>query len=388
VKITAVQVHYRYWGDRSWIITEMQTDEGITGWSEVGKKREHAVGNMILEMSPPLIGLDPTRIEQHVEQMYRLNFWLGTTEMTGLSALETCMWDILGKSLNTPIYKLLGGPVRDRLRLYAHVHPDAGERTPAGFAAGAKARLSQGYTAIKTTVDHLGLARSRGAGADPRYRQVFREGEAVGNRLIDAAREYLGAIRDAVGPHVDLMVDCHGRFAPADAIRLGSALEDLRLLFFEEPCPPENVEATAMVSRALRTPVATGERLIGRHGFWELMHKQGVSVVQPDVTNAGGIAETKKIAGMAECAYMTVAPHNPNGPLALAANAHVCAAMPNFLILETIGSPEYWQANEEHLDRPLVFKDGYLELPTGPGLGVEPRREDLARHPYRTPGHF
>ena len=260
MRITAIKTHYRYFGDRSWILTEMRTDEGITGFSEVGKNRERAVVAMIEEIAPFLEGKDPTRIEQLWEQIYRLNFWTGTTEMTALSAVEMCMWDILGKSLGAPIHKLLGGPTRERVRLYAHVNPKGEERTPAGFAACASALVADGYTALKTTVDHLGLADSRGEGRDPRLRKVFREGEALSNRIVDAAREFLGAIRDAVGPHVDLMVDCHGRFAPADAIKLGSALEDIRLLFFEEPCPPENVEGVAMVSRALKTPVASSRR--------------------------------------------------------------------------------------------------------------------------------
>jgi galactonate dehydratase len=217
---------------------------------------------------------------------------------------------------------------------------------------------------------------------------VFREGEALSNRIVDAAREFLGAIRDAVGPHVDLMVDCHGRFAPADAIKLGSALEDVRLLFFEEPCPPENVEGLALVSRALKTPVASGERLLGRYGFWPVFQRHAVAVVQPDITNTGGIAETKKIAAMAEVCTMSVAPHNPNGPLALAQNAHLAAAIPNFLILETLGSPEYHAACADTLKTPLVVRDGYLELPTGPGLGVEPDLEAVARHPWQPPGHF
>jgi galactonate dehydratase len=387
MRITEVKTHYRYWGDRSWIITEVRTDEGIVGFSEVGKNRERAVVAMIDEYAPYLIGKDPTRIESLYEEIYRLNFWTGTTELTALSAVEMCLWDILGKSLNAPVYKLLGGPTRERVRLYAHVHP-VGERTPAGFAEGAKQRVGHGYTALKTTVDHLGLARSRGEGNDPRLRHVFREGEALSNRIVDAAREFLGAIRDAVGPHVDLMVDCHGRFGPADAIKLGHALEDLRLLFFEEPCPPENVEAIALVSRALKTPVATGERLLGRHGFWEVLKQQAVAVVQPDITNAGGIAETKKIAAMAEVGYLSVAPHNPNGPLAIAQNAHLAASIPNFLILETIGSPDFLAACDETLTTPLVTRDGYLELPTGPGWGVEPDPAAVARHPYRPPAHF
>jgi galactonate dehydratase len=375
-------------------MTEMQTDEGITGYSEVGKNRERAVVAMIQELEPFLIGKDPIRIELLWEQIYRLNFWIGTTEMTALSAVEICMWDILGKSLNAPIYKLLGGPTRERVRLYAHVNPEDGQCTPEGFAAGARRRVAQGYTAVKTTVDHLGLARSRGEGEDVRLRQgdgrlpVFREGEALSNRIVDAARAFLGAIRDAIGPNVDLIVDCHGRFGPADAIKLCSALEDLRLLFFEEPCPPENVEALALVSRAVKTPVATGERLLGRHGFWPVLQQNAVAVVQPDVTNTGGIAETKKIAAMAEVGYMSVAPHNPNGPLALIQSAHVAAAVPNFLILETLGSPEWRAACDETLRAPLVIRDGYLELPTGPGLGVEPDLEAVARHPWRPPAHF
>ena len=381
MRITGLTVHYRYWGHRSWIITEMSTDEGITGWSEVGKSRERSVGALIGELEPFLLGKDPTRIEQLFEQLYRMNFWIGTTEMTAFSAVETCMWDILGKSLNAPVYRLLGGACRDRIRLYAHLHPVGDPATPAAWAAGARQRVAEGYTATKCSVDFLGLTR-----ASPS--RLFRDEPAVSNRLIEAAREFLGAVRDAVGPRVDLMVDCSGRFGPAEAIRLGSALEDVGLLFFEEPCPPEDVEATLQVGRAIKTPVATGERLLGRHGFWDLLAGKGVAVVQPDVTNAGGIAETKKIAAMAEARYASVAPHNPNGPLATAQNAHLCAAIPNFLILESVGSPEFVAACNETLTRPLVIRDGYLELPTGPGLGVEPDRDDLARNPYRPPAHF
>jgi galactonate dehydratase len=388
LKIAAIKTYYRHFGHRNWILTEMQTDSGLTGYSEVGKNRERAVVAMIEELEPFLVGKDPTRVEQLWEAIYRLNFWVGTTEMTALSAVETCMWDILGKSLGAPIYKLLGGPTRERVRLYAHVHPADGEPTPDAFAAAARGRVAEGYTALKTTVDHLGLAHSRGEGEDPRLRQVFREGEALSNRIVDTARLFLGAIRDAVGPHVDLIVDCHGRFGPADAIKLGSALEDLRLLFFEEPCPPENVDALVLVSRALKTPVATGERLLGRYGFWPLLKENAVAVVQPDVTNCGGISETKKIAAMAEVAYMTVAPHNPNGPLALLQSAHVAAAIPNFVILETLGSPEWRAACDETLTAPLTIRDGYLDLPTAPGLGVEPDLAAVARHPWRPASHF
>jgi len=174
MKITGIRTHYRYFGDRSWVLTEMQTDEEITGYSEVGKNRETAVVAMIRELEPFLIGKDPARIELLWEQIYRLNFWIGTTEMTALSAVEICMWDILGKSLNAPIYKLLGGPTREKVRLYAHDSPEGGEQTPEGFAAGARRRVEQGYTAIKTTVDHLGLAHSRGEKRAPWLRQVFR----------------------------------------------------------------------------------------------------------------------------------------------------------------------------------------------------------------------
>jgi L-alanine-DL-glutamate epimerase-like enolase superfamily enzyme len=283
----------------------------------------------------------PPRIEQLWEEIYRLNFWIGTTEMTALSAVEICMWDILGKSLDAPIYKLLGGPTRERVRLYAHVHPEGGACTPAGFAAGARRRVEQGYTAVKTTVDHLGLARSRGEGEDQRLRQVFREGEALSNRIVDAARGFLGAIRDAVGLYVDLIVDCHGRFGPADAIKFGSALEDLRLLFFEEPCPPENVEALALVSRALKTPVATGERLLGRYGFWPVLQQNAAAVVQPDITNTGGIAETKRIAAMAEVGYMPVV-----------------AALPNLRLVSVLGT------GTDNFDLPTCSRHGVLVVNT------------------------
>jgi len=192
--------------------------------------------------------------------------------------------------------------------------------------------------------------------------------------------EDVGAVRDAVGPAVDIMVDCHCKLSPANGIRLGKALEPFRLLFFEDPIPPEDVEGFVLVSRALATPVCTGERLITIYGFRDLIQKQAAAVINPDIANCGGISELRKIAAMAQSRYITVTPHNPNGPLATAASIHLSAIIPNFLILERRGHDEDVQRAEEVASPALEMKDGKVLLPQAPGWGLELNHEALARY--------
>ncbi|MBM4436837.1 MAG: galactonate dehydratase, partial [Actinobacteria bacterium] len=254
-----------------------------------------------------------------------------------------------------PVYQLLGGPVRDRVRVYPRAD------TPGGPVEQVVEAQRQGFTAFKLS--------------PPDPRGPFDE-----VALIDATLALLAEVRQAVGPRFDLMVDWHGRLSPAGAIRFLEGANPYRLLFAEEVIPPDNVPAYAQVARAAPgTPCATGERLFTRWGFRELIETRGVAVLQPDVCYAGGISELRRIAAHAETHYLQVAPHNPNGPVAMAASLHVAAAIPNFLILEYARKyPEFDAALRE----PLKLRNGHFELPTTPGLGVALDLDYVAQHPH------
>jgi galactonate dehydratase len=381
MKITQLKTHLCHnAGHRYWIFTELFTDEGLVGVSEVGMNQEATVVKAIESLGEYLLGKDPTRIEDHFEKLYRTGYWVGTIRCTAISAVEMAMWDILGKSAGLPVYRLLGGPTRDAIPVYAHVVPEGEGSRPQRLAQGARLMVEQGYRAVK--MDPFGRDYRRGV-SDPNFPPHTKETEHLPNRVIDLACRDVAAVREAVGPDVDIMVDFHGKLSPANAIRLGKALEVFRLLFIEDPIPPENVDGLMVVSRALSTPICAGERLVTIYGFRELLKQQAVAVINPDITNAGGLAETRKVAAMAQASYITVAPHNPNGPLATAASAHLAACIPNFLILERRGQAEDVGRAEEVSFPPLVMRDGKLSLPEGPGWGVELEREILKKYSHQ-----
>ena len=326
-----------------WHFLKMHTDEGLIGLGEpVVEGRARTVAAAVQDLASYLIGQDPRRIEHHWQVMYRGTFYRGGPVLTSaLSGVEQAMWDILGQSLGVPVYQLLGGAVRDRIRVYAHCGGD----TPEEAAHAARARVAEGYTALKTTIDApVRLVDT------PAYvaRQVAR----------------IEAMRAALPDTVDLAVDFHGRVGPAMAIRLCQELEGCGLLFVEEPVLPENVDALVAVARSTTIPIATGERLYTRWGFREVLEKGAAAIVQPDLCHAGGIGEVRKIAAMAEVYYAALAPHNPLGPISLAAGLQVDACSPNFLCQEQV------TLGEGYLTQPFVLRDGYIDLPTGPGLGI------------------
>jgi galactonate dehydratase len=369
MKITGIKTHLCHnAGHRYWIFTQVRTDEGITGVSEVGMNQERTVATAIESLGEYLLGKDPTRVEEHFEKLYRTGYWTGTIRCTAISAVEMAMWDILGKWLGVPVYKAMGGPVRDKIAVYAHVAPEGEGSRPERLARGARLMVEQGYRAVK--MDPFGRDYRRGV-SDPRFPSYVKETEHVPNEVIDLACADVGAVRDAVGPRVDILVDCHGKLSPANAIRLGKALEQFRLVYIEDPVPPENLEGLILVSRALATPVCAGERLVTIYGFRELMARQAVAIINPDITNVGGISEARKVSAMAQSAYISVAPHNPNGPLATAASAHLAAVIPNFLMLERRGMLEDVARAEEVASPALEMQDGKLLLPAGPGWGMQ-----------------
>jgi len=369
MKITRVETHLCHnAGHRYWIFTKVFTDEGITGVSEVGMNQERTVAAAINSLSEYLVGKDPRRVEEHFEKLYRTGYWVGLIRTTAISAVEMCMWDIIGKWLGVPVYRLFGGPARDRIPVYAHVAPEGEGARHERLAQGALLMVQHGYKAVK--MDPFGRDYRRGV-SDPNFPSYTKETEHIPNKVIDLAVRDVGAVRQAVGNDIDILVDCHGKLSPANGIRLGKALEEFRLVYIEDPVPPENVDGLILVSRALQTPVCAGERLATIYGFRELLMKQGVAVINPDITNVGGMAECRKVAAMAQSAYISVAPHNPNGPLATAASVHLSATIPNLLMLERRGMVEDVARAEEVASPALQMEDGCLLLPTGPGWGLD-----------------
>jgi galactonate dehydratase len=338
-----------------WHFLKMHTDEGIVGLGEpIVEGRARTVATAVGELGEYLIGQDPRRIEHHWQVMYRGAFYRGGPVLvSAISGVEQAMWDILGKSLGVPVYQLLGGAVRDRVRVYAHCAITEPDEAASALAP----LLAQGYTAIKGGIDAPVRIIDTKAYVD---RQVAR----------------ITAIREALPDHCDLAIDFHGRVGPAMAIRLAHALEHLHLLFIEEPVLPENVDALVAVARSTTIPIATGERLFTRWGFREVLEKGAAAVLQPDLCHAGGIGEVRKIAAMAETYYAAVAPHNPLGPISLAAGLQVDACTPNFLCQEQVS------LGEGYLKQPFVVRDGYIDIPTAPGLGIELDDEAVASQVY------
>ncbi len=335
---------------RNWVLCKVETDEGVHGWGEGTLERhEPAVVEGINILASRLEGADPTQIERNWQIMYRHGFWRGGAVMgSAMAALDIAMWDIAGKVYGQPVYKLLGGAVRERVRAYTH----------AADLRGGQDAVDEGFSAFKT-------------GGWVTGQDSFYEKDVP-----DALREKIKTLRDGLGPDVDIMIDNHGRSRPSIANRQIDAVADLNVLFFEEPVPPENIDALEQIRAAgHRTDIATGERLFFRWGFRDLLHRRLVDVIQPDIAHTGGISEIRRIASMAEIEYIKFAPHNPNGPVAGAASLHVCAAVPNFLILETARDMPY---HNDVQTNPAVIKDGYYELPTEPGLGTD-LDEDMIR---------
>jgi galactonate dehydratase len=346
---------------RNWIFVRIETDEGITGLGEATTEHcEHAVVAMIEKhFGPYLIGKDPTRINRAWQEMQRLFWWRGgIVESSAISGIEQALWDITGKAYGQPVYKLLGGAVRDRVKVY--VRNDLGLTDE---IAEVKAAVAEGFHGFKT-----------GPG---KYDHPYNE-----EKQIDTAVALFTELRSAVGPDFDLMMDCLGNFSLQAAHRLIEKVYDLKLLFVEEPVNSDSPRSLVELRRAWPgVRIAAGERQLTRWGVREWLELGAVDVLQVDITHCGGISELLRIASMAEMYNLKVAPHNPYGPVALAANLHACAAMPNFLTLE------HWRYyslfNDVQKYGPKVT-DGYLELPTNPGLGVDLNWEYIDKHPYHT----
>lgn len=347
----------------NWIFVKVYTDEGITGVGEgTLEYKEKAFLGALKHIKEYLIGKNPLEIEKHYHDIYRDAYWRGgPVLMSALSAVEVALWDILGKHLNVPVYQLLGGKVHDKVRIYVNGW-FAGAKEPEEFAEKAKIAVKRGVTAMKW---------------DPFGKNYMN----ISNAELNKALRNVAAVREAVGNEVDLLIEGHGRFDVPTGIRIAKELEQFKPLFFEEPVPPDNLEALKAVREKSPVAISAGERLYSRRDYRELFELRAADYIQPDISHAGGIMELKKIAAQAEAHYIPFAPHNPSGPVANAATLQLAACCPNFEILEIMYSDVEWRkdvTNEE-----LEYKDGYITIPDKPGIGIEINEEECLKHPYQ-----
>ncbi len=334
------------------LVLKMHTDEGLVGFGEpMNYEHWRVVSQAVEDMADYLIGRDPFQIEDHWQAIYRSSYSRSMPILvSALSGLEMAMWDILGKALDQPVWRLLGGSVRNRVRVYA----SAGGSSLEAIADAGRKRVAEGYSALKFCP------------ADEPLRYIDSP------RAVDRMVARVAVLREAVGDDVDIALDFHRRLSPAQSIVLLKELEPLKLLFAEEPCHPENTEALLRVSRSTPIPIATGERHLTRWGFREVVEREAAAILQPDIRHCGGILEMKKIANLAETHYIAMAPHNAAGPIGVVASIHAMATVPNFLVCEggtCLGQGLFRE--------PLTFSDGFVELPTGPGLGIDIDEEAL-----------
>ncbi|MBM4005524.1 MAG: D-galactonate dehydratase [Planctomycetes bacterium] len=374
MKITAIETHVCHARMRNWIFVKVTTDQpGLFGWGEATLEwHTRAVVGAIEDMASLLIGEDPTRIEYLWQIMFRQHFWHGhgIVRATAISGIDLALWDILGKVANLPCSKLWGGPVRDQVRTYCHLGGGRMEdfyETPVDearrFGDLARQAVADGYTAFKSM-------------AVPPTMPI--EGE----RPVRTAAACVEAMREAVGPDIDIMVDCHARPSPAMGLKFGKALEPYGLYFFEEPCWPECVEGLAMINAALTTPVATGERITSLEQFRELFARRGCEICQLDITHCGGLTAARRVAALADAHRIALAPHNPQGPVSTAASLEFGFAQPGYIICETVHGDVPWRQD--------VVQEGFVIEPKGrmvrpntrPGLGITINEDEVRKHPF------
>jgi L-alanine-DL-glutamate epimerase-like enolase superfamily enzyme len=361
------------YGGRTFLFLKLETDAGIEGVGEVyvATTAPRIVMAIVEDVvARHVVGREPFHIEATWRDVYASGYALrpDPTLVGVLSGIEMAMWDIVGKAVGKPVYELLGGRVRDRVRAYTYLYPEPGDpvdvyRDPALAARRAAEYVARGFTAVKFD------PADRYASLDPRMPSL---------EELDRCERYTAAIREAVGTGCDLLFGTHGQFTVSGAIRLARRLERFDPLWFEEPVPPEMPEEMARVARATTIPIASGERLTTKYEFARLLDTGAASILQMNLGRVGGILEGKKIAAMAETRYAQIAPHLYCGPVVGAANLQLATCTPNFLILEGIGA---WDGiHAELLHTPIRVEDGHVIPPTAPGLGVELDEAVALRH--------
>jgi galactonate dehydratase len=353
---------------RNITFVKVETDEGLTGIADVRalNRTETVVGYLTESVPRYVLGADPFEIESLVHRMSLQDFGrAGEVVMTGVALIEIACWDIVGQALGQPVYRLLGGAVREQIKAYANGWYTV-ERSPEEFHAAATRVMERGYRALKF---------------DP-FGDGFYEIERSEKRRVVSLVE---AVRDAVGPDVDILVEMHGRFNPVTAIEMANELAPYKPSWYEEPTPPENLAALKKVADAiapLGIPIATGERLHTPFEYRELFELQCADIIQTDITHFGGILNTKKLAAWANAYYMLIAPHNVGGPVSTAAALHLAASTPNFKIQEYFNDFGEAFVQEAATGLPKVV-DGYFALPEGPGLGLTLNEDVIEAHPQR-----
>lgn len=366
MRVTGVKTYLVHPGSgKNWLFVKIETDAGIHGWGECYTQadRDKAIEVHVQQMARYLVGRDPFAIKHFTMVMYRdwatkrgaMDFYCA------LSGMEQALWDIVGKAVGQPVYNLIGGPCRDKIRVYAN---GWGGGTAAALAEGAKRVVEMGFTALKFDPfpgpwrEHIGRDEEREAVAKVR------------------------AVRQAVGPGIDILVEVHRRLAPMHAVRVARMMEEFDPFWYEEPVSVRNLEGLAAAKAQIGIPVVTGEELYTKAEFRPVFERGATDIINPDICNCGGILELKEIAAMAEPYGIVVSPHNYNSTtIGLAATVQLCAAIPNFLITEYFVNFE--EVGREVAPNALVARDGYIALPAAPGLGVELDEEALARRPYQ-----
>jgi galactonate dehydratase len=370
MKITGVRVLEIEASRRgSWILVEVRTDSGLTGIGEASQSgNDRLVRESLLQLGERLAGADPTQPEVIWERLTRSSDIFadgaGRVAATAVSAVDQALWDIAGKALEVPVWRLLGGRRRERVRLYANLNRGTRDRSVEGFARAARAAVEAGFRAVKCTpFDEI------------RHDRLDRDGV---EEDLDLGVARIAASREAVGPGVDLLVDCHCRFNLALARKAAEKVRGLDLYWFEEPLPRDQVGEMRSLRESSGLTLAGGEGFFGREGFWEYLSQGAVDVIMPDVKHAGGISECRRIAALAETRNIPVAPHSPAGPVSTIAGVHLAASIRNFLILEYAFGEVPWR--EQLISPPERVEGGFMPLPEGPGLGVELNQEIVQEH--------
>ena len=348
---------------------KIKTDEGIEGIGECIHGGD-GCSRLIENMAEIIRGEDPfdvDRLFEMIRRRYVFNGGIAGNAITAMAGIEIALWDLAGKALGVPVYQLLGGKFRDKIRLYCDCHAGK-DGSPQSYATRAKEIVAMGFNAIKFDIDDARSPYKQDA-----YNWSITPGEL--HQMVDR----VSAVREAIGPEVDLAIDMHGRYDVFAAIRVAQALEPFDLLWLEEPVPPENIDAMREVKQSTKTPICAGENLYMRSGFRDLIEKQAVDVIMPDLPKCCGLSEGRKIANHAEMYYIPFAPHNVCGPLGTIASCHCCASIPNFLILEWhwVDRP-HW--HELVVSDPPLIQDGCITLPDGPGLGVTLNEDALKQY--------
>jgi len=339
------------------LLVRVYTDAGLTGTGEAGLWAHHRlVYEALCDLADYYVGKDPATIEHHFQAISRDTHFAGAVLSAALSAMDIALWDILGKALGKPVYQLLGGKCREKIRVFANV----GGESLAQRAESARDAVAHGYTSLRTTPFFTGWEQQQPT------------------KYIGDAASIAQVIREAVGFDIDLGLEIHRNLRPDEAIILAKELAPLRILYYEDPVAPESLEALRYVARHVDIPIATGERCHSLFQFKELLDTGTVAMIRPDLSLAGGFTQCKKIAALAEASFVGIFPHLMGSPVNLAAYVQLNAAIPNYVLMESGGT-----ILNEIVDEPLTVKDGYVQVPDRPGIGIELREDILSKFPYR-----